>query len=82
MTKRKSILVVQGFLQRKELDFNEIYTPVAKVATTFRLMMALTQAYKLHLHQFDVDSAFLYADLDEEVFMTPPPGMKMEEGYA
>ncbi len=80
MTKRKSRLVVQGFLQREGLDFNETYAPVAK-ATTFRLMLALTQAYNLHLHQLDVDSAFLYADLDEEVFMTPPPGMELDEGF-
>jgi hypothetical protein len=80
VTKRKSRLVVQGFLQREGLDINETYAPVAK-ATTFRLMLALTQAYKLHLHQLDVDSAFLYADLDEEVFMTPPPGMELEEGF-
>ena len=80
VTKRKSRLVVQGFLQREGLDFNETYAPVAK-ATTFRLMLALTQAYNLHLHQLDVDSAFLYADLDEEVFMTPPPGMELDEGF-
>jgi hypothetical protein len=80
VTKRKSRLVVQGFLQREGQDFNVTYAPVAK-ATTFRLMLALTQAYKLHLHQLDVDSAFLYADLDEEVFMTPPPGMELEEEF-
>jgi len=71
VTKRKSRLVVQGFLQREGLDFNETYAPVA-MATTFRLMLSLTQAYKLHLHQLDVDSAF---------FMTPPPGTKLEEGF-
>ena len=81
MTKRKSRLVVQGFLQREGLDFNETYALVAK-AMTFRLMLALTQAYKLHLHQLDVDSAFLYADLDKEVFMTPPPGMELDEHQA
>ena len=65
MTKRKSRLVCQGFLQR-----NETYAPVAK-GTTFRLMLSMTKAYNLHLHQLDVDSAFLYADLDEDVFLTP-----------
>ena len=36
VTKRKSRLVCQGFLQREGIDFNETYAPVAK-ATTFRL---------------------------------------------
>jgi hypothetical protein len=80
VTKRKSRLVVQGFLQREGVDYNETYAPVAK-ATTFRLLLALTKTLKLHLHQLDVDSAFPYADLDEDVYMTPPPGMDISEGY-
>ena len=80
VTKRKSRLVVQGFLQQAGIDFNETYAPVAK-AVTFRLILALTKSLNLHLHQLDVDSAFPYADLDEDVFMTPPPGMDISEGY-
>ena len=64
VTKRKSRLVCQGFLQREGIDFNETYAPVAK-GTTFKLMLPMTKAYNLHLHQLDVDSAFLYADLDK-----------------
>ncbi len=33
--------------------------------TTFRLMLALSKVLNLGIHQFDVDSAFLYADLEE-----------------
>ena len=80
VVKRKSRLVVQGFLQREGIDYGETYAPVAKAAT-FRLMLALTKAKKLHLHQLDVDSAFPYADLKEDVYMTPPPGMNVDEGY-
>ena len=68
VTKCKSRLVCKGFLQREGIDFNETYAPVAK-GTTFRLMLALTKTYKLHLHQLDVDSAFLFADLEEEVYI-------------
>ncbi len=56
VVKCKSRLVVQGFLQREGVDFNETYAPVAK-AVTFRLMLALTKSMNLHLHQLDVDSA-------------------------
>ena len=42
----------------------------------------MTKAYNLHLHQLDVDSAFLYADLDEDVYLTPPSGMEIQrEGF-
>jgi hypothetical protein len=80
VTKRKSRLVCQGFLQQQGVDFNETYAPVAK-GTTFRLMLAMTKAFNLHLHQLDVDSAFPYADLEEDVYLTPPSGMEVREGY-
>ena len=44
-------------------------------------MLAMTKAYNLHLHQLDVHSAFLYADLDEDVYLTPPSGMDVREGF-
>ena len=44
-------------------------------------MLALSQVLKLKIHQLDVDSAFPYADLEEEVFMSPPPGMEIPEGF-
>jgi len=80
VVKRKSRLVVQGFSQREGVDYDETYAPVAKV-TTFRLMLALSKVLDLKIHQLDVDSAFLYADLDEDVFVKPPPGMTMKQGY-
>ena len=60
------------------MDYEETFAPVAKV-TTFRLMLALSR--ELKIHQLDVDSTFLYADLDEDVYMTPPPGMNIKSGY-
>ena len=77
--KRKSRLVVQGFSQVEGVDYDQTFAPVAKV-TTFRLLLALSKVLKLQIHQLDVDSAFLYADLDEDVFMTPPPGMDIKQG--
>ena len=78
--KRKSRLVVQGFSQREGVDYDETFAPVAKV-TTFRLMLALSKVLNLEIHQLDVDSAFLYADLDEDVYVKPPPGMDVKSGY-
>ena len=78
--KRKSRLVVQGFSQVEGVDYDQTFAPVAKV-TTFRLLLALSKVLKLQIHQLDVDSAFLYADLDEDVYMKPPPGMDIKEGY-
>ena len=69
-----------GYQQVEGVDFEETFALVAK-PTTFRTMLALAQVYKLLIHQLDVDSAFLYAPLDEEVFMKPPPDMKVPPGH-
>ena len=50
--------------------YTETFAPVAKT-TIFRLMMALAHVLQLHLHRLDVDSAFLYADADEEIWTAP-----------
>jgi hypothetical protein len=39
-------------------------------------MLALAQLLGLHVHQMDVDTAFLYAKLKEEIYMYPPEGME------
>ena len=44
-------------------------------------MLAMSKVLNLKIHQLDVDSAFPNADLDEEVYMAPPPGMDLQEGY-
>ena len=36
-------------------------------------MLAMSKVLNLKIHQSDVDNAFPYADLDEEVYMAPPP---------
>jgi hypothetical protein len=77
--KRKSRLVIQGFRQEEGRDYNETFAPVAK-ANTFRFMMALAQVLKLDVHQLDVDSAFLYADVEEDIYMSPPPDMELPPG--
>ena len=43
--------------------------------------MALAHVLQLHVHQLDVDSAFLYADLDEEIWMAPTSDMDLPAGY-
>ncbi len=49
--------------------------------TTFRLILALSKVLNLEIHQLDVDSAFFNADLEENVYMKPPPGMDLKSGY-
>jgi hypothetical protein len=67
-----SRLVVLECSQRYGIDYNETFTPVAK-ADTIKILFALSCAYNLHIH---VDTAFLYAPMKEDLYMSPPTGLK------
>ncbi len=72
--KFKARLVVLGCGQREGIDYLETFAPVAK-GGTIRLLLALAQLLGLHVHLMDLDTAFLYAKLKEEIYMHPPEGM-------
>ena len=42
--------------------------------TTIRLFFAMAAIRHWPLHQLDIKNAFLYGDLEEEVYMEQPPG--------
>ncbi|GAA5971756.1 hypothetical protein JCM3765_005605 [Sporobolomyces pararoseus] len=68
-------LVAQGFAQRPGLDFRETFAPVAKF-TSIRVLLALAARQGLKLQQADVDKAYLYGKLEEELYMRVPEGIE------
>jgi hypothetical protein len=71
--KHKARLVARGFLQQEGVDFDDVFTPVARMESV-RLILALAAHEGWRVHHMDVKSAFLDGDLKEEVYVHPPPG--------
>lgn len=70
----KARLVAQGFKQVKGESYDETFSPVVNFAV-IRFFFSLLVSYCRWLHtQCDVTSAYLYAPLREDVYMTQPPG--------
>ncbi|KAM1462770.1 hypothetical protein EV1_046409 [Malus domestica] len=69
----KAWLVAKGFTQREGIDYNDTFSLVSS-KNSMRIIMAITTHYDLDLHQMDVKTAFLNGDLQEDIYMTQPPG--------
>ena len=69
----KARLVAQGFAQRLGVDYHETHAPTLRY-TSLRLILALAAGRDLELQQLDVTTAYLNADIGEEVYMRQPEG--------
>ena len=69
----KARLVARGFSQKEGIDYEEIFSPVI-CTSAIRLLLAFAAIRKYQVHQLDIKTAFLYGDIDREIYVEPPPG--------
>ena len=57
------------------INYDEIFSPMVWFETVW-MMLALAALENWHITGLDVKTAFLYGELDEELYMEQPEGFK------
>jgi hypothetical protein len=76
--RNKARFVAKGYSQVEHLDFDETYTPVARLES-IRILLAYATYHGFKLYQMDVKSAFLNVPIKEVVYVEKPPGFEDSE---
>jgi hypothetical protein len=66
--KHKARLVVKGYAQQHDIDYDKVFTPVARLNLVC-LLIALAAHEGWEVHHMNVKTAFLNGDLQEEVYV-------------
>ncbi|GJU58286.1 retrovirus-related pol polyprotein from transposon TNT 1-94 [Tanacetum coccineum] len=71
--KNKARLVARSYRQEEGIDFEESFTPVARLEA-IRIFLAFAAHMNMVVYQMDVKTAFLNGNLREEVYVSQPDG--------
>ncbi|KAI3672694.1 hypothetical protein L6452_38791 [Arctium lappa] len=73
IVRNKAWLVAKGYNQQEGIDYDEIYTPMARIEA-IRIFLAYATHKNIKVYQMNVKSAFLNGVLYEEVYVSQPEG--------
>ncbi|GKD87180.1 putative ribonuclease H-like domain-containing protein, partial [Tanacetum coccineum] len=73
--RNKARLVAQGYTQEEGIDYDEVFAPVARIEA-IRLFLAYASFMRFMVYQMDVKSAFLFGQIEEEVYVCQPLGFE------
>nr|GEU55633.1 hypothetical protein [Tanacetum cinerariifolium] len=63
----------QGHRQEEGIDYDEVFAHIARIEA-IRIFLAFASYMGFIVYQLDMKSAFLYGKIDEEVYVSQPPG--------
>jgi hypothetical protein len=77
--KHKPRFVAHGFSQNEGIDYEEMFSPVARYIS-IKTIIALAAKMNWKLHQMDVKTTFLNGVIEEELYIEQPQGFEVEDG--
>jgi hypothetical protein len=69
----KARLVAQGCRQVQGIDVDEVFAPTSSFGAR-RVLLSKAAHEDMEIHQVDIKTAFLNGELEEEVYVSQPPG--------
>ncbi|WVZ76632.1 hypothetical protein U9M48_024588 [Paspalum notatum var. saurae] len=75
VVRNKARLVAQGFCQKKGIDYEETFAPVARLEA-IKILLASAASKGFKLQQMDVKSTFLNGFIEEKVYVRQPPSFE------
>jgi len=78
ITRFKARWVVRGFEQEYGINYHDTFAAVVK-PMTYRALFALAAVHDWEIEQMDVVTAFLYGDIDTDIYVECPPGYASDD---
>jgi hypothetical protein len=69
--------IANGQRQKFGIDYFDTFAPTSNMMT-IRAVLSMAAKLDWEVHQVDIKSAYLYAELKEDIYMCPPPGYLKE----
>nr|GEV84809.1 ribonuclease H-like domain-containing protein [Tanacetum cinerariifolium] len=73
VVRNKARSVAQGHRQEEGIDYDEVFASMARIKA-IRIFLDFASYMGFIVYQMDMKSAFMYGTIDEEVYVSQPPG--------
>ena len=74
----KARLVARGDKQREGIDYDEVFSPTVRFAST-RILLTIAAASDLDVDLIDIKTAYLNGKIDKEIYLMQPEGYVDEQ---